>query len=408
MCDALCLISPTGLIFAKNSDRPPGEAQVFEAFGPRPAGGTVHTQYLEISDAGAARFIGSRPTWLWGVEHGVNEHGVAIGNEKIWTTGRPRDRAPALLGMDLVRLGLERAHTADEALAVMTALIETHGQGGSGERDTVEPYDSSFLIADARGGWIVETCDRTWVAKPVGTGAAVSNRISLGQDWTQGSPDVPVGTDFQSWRHPRAPTTIADHRLVATRACVQHGDGMTANSVVAVLRDHGDGPWGGPLASVGSEVSPTPIPTGPGEDHRGVTVCMHVRGYQATTASMVCRVDADSSERAGHGNATRAYVALGSPCVSAYVPVFPTVGIPSELSDPRTWSRFASARDRVEADSERSDPEELARIRSVFARVEDALWAEADAIEAADTDAMRAFTATAFTSVDAALTELSL
>ncbi len=394
MCDALCLIGPTGLIFAKNSDRPPAEAQVVEAFAPRSAGGVVRTQYLEIPDAGSVAFVGSRPTWLWGVEHGLNEHGVAIGNEKIWTTGRPRDRELALLGMDLVRLGLERARTADEALAVMTGLIETYGQGGSGERDTVEPYDSSFLIADARGGWILETCDRTWAARPVGPGAAISNRISLERDWTKASPDVPAGADFQSWRHPGAPTTIADHRLAGTRACVAQGPLTTANSVVAALRDHGHGPWGAPLDPPGS---PSALPAEPGDDHRGITVCMHVRGYQATTASMVCSVDQNPRD------ATRVYVALGSPCVSVYVPVFPAAGIPAALSEERTWSRFASARDRVEA-----DPSALARIRAVFGPVEDELWARADAIEAADTVAMRTYTATAFDAVEAALTQLSL
>ncbi|MEO6467688.1 MAG: hypothetical protein ABIP21_01205, partial [Acidimicrobiia bacterium] len=364
-----------------------------EAFAPRPAGGVVRTQYLEIPDAGSVAFIGSRPTWLWGVEHGLNEHGVAIGNEKIWTTGRPHDRAPALLGMDLVRLGLERARTADDALAVMTELIENYGQGGSGEQDTVEPYDSSFLIADAHGGWIVETCDRTWVAKPVTTGAAISNRISIEREWTQAAPDVPAGANFQSWRHPRTPTTIADHRLTATRACVQRSD-LSASALVATLRDHGDGPWGAPLEAEGV---PSPVPIEPGDDHRGVTVCMHVRAHQATTASMVCVVDPNPDR------ATRAYVALGSPCVSVYVPVFPAVGVPAALSDPRTWSRFAAARDRVEA-----APDALAATRAVFRPVEGDLWARADAIEAADLTAMLRFTATAFESVDAVLTELSL
>ena len=124
---------------------------------------------------------------------------------------------------------------------------------------------------------------------------------------------------------------------------------------------------------------------------------MHVRGYQATTASMVCRVDQNPSTE------TRAYVALGSPCVSVYVPVFPAAGIPASLSDERTWARFAAARDRVEA-----DPNALAEIRAVFSPVEDALWSEADVIEATDLAAMRAFTATAFESVEAALTRLSL
>ena len=218
MCDTLAVVGVDGLLFAKNSDRPPDEPQVVEHFAARPAGGTVRTQYLELPDPGAAAFVGSRPTWLWGVEHGVNEHGVAIGNEKLYTTGRPKARAAALLGMDLVRLGLERGRSAEHAVEVMTGLIEAHGQGGSGERDSFSPYDSSFLVADATGGWIVETCDRTWAARPFRSGASVSNRISLGTDWTRASADVAPGTDFQAYRHPGIPTTIADHRLAATHA----------------------------------------------------------------------------------------------------------------------------------------------------------------------------------------------
>ncbi len=218
MCDTLCVRTADGMLFAKNSDRHPGEAQVVEWHEPRPSGGALRTQYLTIDDTGAYAFLGSRPTWLWGVEHGVNEHGVAIGNEKIWTTDRPRDHAPALLGMDLVRLGLERSRSADEALTVITALLERHGQGGSGEPDRDEPYYSSFLVADPHGGFVLETSNRTWAARPVGDGAAISNRISLGTDWTRASADVGAGTDFDSYRSPRVPTGIADHRLRVTRS----------------------------------------------------------------------------------------------------------------------------------------------------------------------------------------------
>ena len=99
----------------------------------------------------------SRPTWLRGAEHGLNEHRVAIGNEKIWTVDDPRGQPPALLGMDLVALVLERARDADEGLAVLTALLAEHGQGGSGEAKRDAPYYSSFLIADPHRAWIVET-----------------------------------------------------------------------------------------------------------------------------------------------------------------------------------------------------------------------------------------------------------
>src|SRR6478736_2520001 len=111
------------MVFAKNSDRPPDEAQVVLAHAVRRAGATLQTQYLAIPDAGAAAFVGSHPSWLWGAEHGVNEHGVAIGNEKIWTTDDPRAQPVGLLGMDLVRLGLEQARTADDALRVITDAL---------------------------------------------------------------------------------------------------------------------------------------------------------------------------------------------------------------------------------------------------------------------------------------------
>jgi hypothetical protein len=39
--------------------------------------GRLRTQYLEIDDAGSHAIIGSRPTWLWGFEHGVNDRVVA-------------------------------------------------------------------------------------------------------------------------------------------------------------------------------------------------------------------------------------------------------------------------------------------------------------------------------------------
>ena len=86
MCDTLCEIGGSGSLFAKSSDRPPGEPQVLVPMAARPAGGRMMTQYLEIDDRGSTSGILSQPTWLWGAEHGVNRYGVAIGNEKIWTT----------------------------------------------------------------------------------------------------------------------------------------------------------------------------------------------------------------------------------------------------------------------------------------------------------------------------------
>ena len=64
----------------------------------------------------------SRPFWMWGAEMGANEHGVVIGNEAMHSTV-PAQRRRALMGMDLVRLGLERGATSAEAIEVMTTLL---------------------------------------------------------------------------------------------------------------------------------------------------------------------------------------------------------------------------------------------------------------------------------------------
>lgn len=367
MCDTLCALSPGGALFAKNSDRPPTEVQVVEAYPRRPEGGLLRTQYLTIEDAGAAALLGSRPGWLWGFEHGVNEHGVAIGNEKVITTRDPYGEPEGLIGMDLVRLGLERGRSADEALEVMTSLLADYGQGGVCNNVVREPYFSSFLIVDPRGGWVLETSGRTWAARPVKEGAAISNRLTIRNDWTRASADVPPGADFDDWRNPAAPTSLADGRLAASLACLARGPAaLSPRDLAAHLRDHGQGPWGAP-GDDDSRVDPPPPYVLP--DGTGVSVCMHVRGFQNTTSSLIAALPAQ------RGTPLRAWVALGSPCASVYLPVFPPHAVARGLADPVAWARFAALRDRVEGD-ERA----LAEVRAVFAPLEAALWSEAEEV----------------------------
>jgi len=364
MCDTLCVIGSGRSLFAKNSDRPRDEVQVLESHAPRPSGGILRTTHIELADAGACALVGSRPAWMWGFEHGLNEHRVAIGNERIFTVDDPREAPSALTGMDLVRLGLERGRSADEALDVMTSLLEQHGQGGACADGEDDPYWSSFLVTDPRGAWVLETSGRTWAARPVDDGAAISNRVTLGADWTRASDELAAGDDFSDRLDPAIPTEPSDVRLTATRSCVATGAAaLTPRDLVATMRHHGHQPWGRP-GSRPEDVDPPPSPGAAGWD--GFTVCWHIRTVQATTASIVAELDADLDAP------LRGWVAIGSPCASVYVPVFPPA-VPAELAEPATWRRFAYLRDRVE-----DDGDALRDVRGVLGPVEAALWDQAD------------------------------
>jgi hypothetical protein len=133
-----------------------------------------------------------------------------------------------------------------------------------------------------------------------------------------------------------------------------------------------------------------------GPDAEGFSVCMHLRDYQATAASMICQLPVEASAP------IRAWVASGSPCVSVYVPVFPPDGVPAALATESTWKRFLALRDRVE-----HDDEALAEIRAVLAPVESALWDEADAV-ADSPDERAAFVARSWTPVDRVLSDLGV
>ncbi len=396
MCDTLCVLGDGVALFAKNSDRPMSEPQTVSAFARRRAGGRLHTQYVEIPDTGALSTVLSRPTWLWGAEHGMNEHRVVIGNEAVFTSADASKAPPALIGMDLVRLGLERGRDADEALDVITTLLGLHGQGGICDEIHGSAYWSSFLIVDPTSAWVLETSGRTWAARPVASGAAISNRLTLRRDWTRASADVAPGTDVDGWRHRALPTGFADARLAAGRAFVEHagspaGRGCDPRAVVGALRDHGSGPWGapghGPAAATATAPPPPPAPPPPAPDPRAVSadgtgwsLCLHAGETPVTTASMVAQVPADPGLRA------RAWVALGSPCVSVYVPI--PVPDPAGAESPKfrpplaaavgdgdVWERLAAVRDDVGGDAAA-----LGVVRAELSVLEEALWDEADGL----------------------------
>src|SRR5262245_4880253 len=244
-------------LFAKNSDRPPRECQriVHLAEAWHAPGARVRCQYLELPQAERTHaVIGSQPHWLWGLEHGVNEHRVAIGNETVFA----REALPpvGLTGMDLVRLGLERARTADEALAVIVELIETYGQGGSGHLELDWPYHNAFLVADPATAYVLETSGRHWASRAVDATANISNGLALSDDWTRGSADLTAFAVAEGWWPADAGrvdfrAAYADESGVPPNQCVARrrraatvlttGSGrLTAAALRGLLRDHYD------------------------------------------------------------------------------------------------------------------------------------------------------------------------
>jgi dipeptidase len=185
MCDTHVLIKNNIVYFAKNSDREPGEAQLVVRI-PGESGSKqqkLKTTYITIDQSENRHgVILSKPFWIWGAEMGVNDRGVVIGNEAIYS--KLIDKKNGLIGMDLLRLGLERGDTAEHALHVIIELLEKYGQGGiCGYRDQRMRYDNSFIIADAEQAWILETAGRFWVAKKVVSFGAISNCLTIGEDY---------------------------------------------------------------------------------------------------------------------------------------------------------------------------------------------------------------------------------
>lgn len=193
------------VMLGKNSDRTPFGCQplVYNGRAEWPAGSEIDLGRLSIPQVETTyATLGSSPYWCWGYEEGINEFGVAIGNEGVWTKplleameAYAKGEGPELgpTGMDLLRLGLERGRTAREALEVMTELLEEHGQFGSGVpgTDALGSYDNSYIIADATEAYILESAGQRWVAMRMGAGSAsISNRLSVETEWDLASPDL--------------------------------------------------------------------------------------------------------------------------------------------------------------------------------------------------------------------------
>ncbi|CAG9131460.1 unnamed protein product [Plutella xylostella] len=206
-CDTFVVLPPLTkngtVIFGKNADRPQNEVQEVVYIKGGVGDSTVKCTYITINESPTSlnSVILSKPAWMWGAEMGANDKGVVIGNEAVWTNNNEGDgdaRQRRLLGMDLLRLGLERGNTAEEALYVITTLLEKYGQGGScSELDDSLFYHNSFLIADPTCAWVLETSGKIWAAEKIESGYRnISNGLTITtkiDKCTEGLEDIAKG-----------------------------------------------------------------------------------------------------------------------------------------------------------------------------------------------------------------------
>ncbi|KAM4698175.1 secernin-3 isoform 2-T2 [Rhinophrynus dorsalis] len=282
-CDTFVALPPSTvgnrIIFGKNSDRPNDEVQEVVYFPEQSyeAGEKLECTYIEIEQVEKTHaVILSRPSWLWGAEMGANEFGVCIGNEAVW--GKEEiDDEEALLGMDLVRLGLERATTAEEALDIIVSLLEKYGQGGNCMEGKMPfTYHNSFLIADRKEAWILETAGQYWAAEKVEEGIKnISNNLSITtkidrehpgmreyaktKGWWDGKKEFNFAAIY-SYFNPSRSSSSGDRFCEGYKLLRKHTGSMTAETMMEILSDKRSGiNMEGGFMTTGSMVSILPL-----------------------------------------------------------------------------------------------------------------------------------------------------
>ncbi|MCD4676060.1 MAG: C69 family dipeptidase [Desulfobacula sp.] len=206
MCDTFVALSTAtkdgSVIFGKNSDREPNEAQVLEYY---PSANFSKNQkldctYLRIPQARKTYgVLLCRPFWMWGAEMGANENGLVIGNEAVFTK-MSHKKTNTLTGMDLLRLALERACTAQQGMEVIIGLLADFGQGGMcGYEDKKLFYHNSYILADKNEAWVLETSGPFWAALKIKNVYSISNGLTIGEEFDKSHPGLIDNARQKKW-----------------------------------------------------------------------------------------------------------------------------------------------------------------------------------------------------------------
>lgn len=336
MCDTIIIpaeMSSDGTtIFAKNSDREPNEAQKIVKIPAKDHSKNENLKctYINIPQVKQTNAIViSKPFWIWGAEMGVNEYGVAIGNEAVFTKVK-YEKSKSLIGMDLLRLGLERAKTSIEAISVITDLLEEYGQSGDCGFGHKLHYHNSFIIADPKDSWVLETAGKHWIAKKIKDVYSISNCLTIHNDWDLISSDLVNYTIKKGWCKSENDfdfaNSFSDH--IFTKFSDSHNRrnrtmellrskkrNILIKDVFSILRDHGDN---------GSNN------WRPDEKISGANVCMHASNgpirISQTVGSFVSYLHSK--------NPVNFVTATAAPCTGIFKPIWIDIELPEMGQNP--------------------------------------------------------------------------
>ncbi len=375
MCDSFVALPSTTTtkttLAAKNADCEINEAQVVLRLPRRryPDGAMLRSTHIVIPQARETHeIIIDKSYWTWGGEIGVNEHGVAVGNEAIFSTSK--ETGDGLITGDLLRLMLERAKSCDEAFEVFGDVLAAHGQGGNCELRGNSHFDSSYLVSDRTSAYVIETAGRDWVARKVEGVGAISNAMTIHADWQESltslKPNGGGKIDFQQ--------TFEDEQKVGAVGARQRqkvaydwlksrAGNIGLRTMADLLRQHPEG-------------------YDPAEGEVCANICMHAgpypnRFWQACGAMIM--------EAAPEG-AMAWVTATSGTCVSIFKPAYfgvamPETGpLPHEIyTDGALWWKHEHLHRRAMASFQTLGAE----IRASFEQLEDGFFAEGRALIAA-------------------------
>jgi secernin len=372
-------------IFAKNSDRPLNEAQplCFYKAMDHPEGAEVQCSFIRVPQVRHTyACIGSRPYVFFGFEHGINEHGLMIGNEQVSGREIP-ERKWGLIGMDLLRLALERAKTAREAIDVISGLLEHIGTGGD-PATRITAFNSNFIIADPNEAYLFESHQRAWVAKKIDDVGYLSNCYSIQDDYSLIGKDVIEEAVKKGWHHPGqkfnpAKAWTADDCIFAESEgfvryarldkLMRNREPLTPRLMMQNLRDHYDDEF---LSNIMYSPAAAKIPC----------ICSHPGGVSgcatAASAVTVIRKDAPKELRFTY------WGSMAPPCCSIFRPFYNINWLPEDLqradalfdADTQWWT-FTELERYVALNYEKFAP----GVKAKFRKLEEEFLDEAEYVE---------------------------